>query len=735
MAEQTTTLRDGGTSALRTQGVRRTENVGVFTPTQPNVRQTNQEAVKEMSNIQRDLERLEIGGKQVVGSMYEASEWADKIRSNDAYTNFVVGMQNIDKHYQDKVNKGVALTVADYKEKKDWQTKYYDTMIADTIMQGDDTNLFFKTNFIDPATEVLDKTNAADTKAQFIVHRRNVIDQVNKNLDVMGTNATVSSVEFNIQQLKAVGVGGAREKVWGQVANSMNSAFTDKFMNGIDSPAAKQYLEDGVLTEKGKEQLFNDTFGKFAKLQNGEFSKQTSDITDEAYDAMKKTFSSWNKGVGKQIKAKMGAGQETITDTVGKVSVTTTSAADVDAAIESVGKQYSEIGGYLSPSKQASVKDAMVKLSDKKSEIDLMESIYSEVMGDAPINFDELMAQDFKIQESERTIAPNVTVTTTAKTIPRADIETRIDNNFYKDYQTAMQKGTPELASTMGKKLAQMKDSGFNGASSTNLMKNTITSFTNTGGKSIKSLNELKNELWGASSYVEASGIPNSSFLGGKAINRVEAYITGLQEQAKTNDKLTEAEILTRTKSYVYGLSREFDSIKNGYKTAKILDTLTGDVGQQDALVSGYVVGETRFASGVFNTLNALAYKEDVTPANVDQFKEYAKSKTMEIDSSYLPIFGTSISIINPTKSNTTESQSRVRDNMQKLVNEALKSSNIEKRADISDLSDEDDVKIFQYSDQNGDVMTVVNIYSSGKILLPVVMSPRNLETGTWEIR
>lgn len=736
-------LRGASATALRTQGVRRTEQTPTITPSPVNLRTTHVEADKKVSSLESDLKKLGVGLSQTATATHEASIYADKVRSNDAYTNFVAGMQQIDKHYQDKLDKGQALTVSDYKEKKDWQNSFYQDMINNSITEGDETNLIYKETFINPATNMLMKTNKIDTDAQFQVHKRNVIDNVNENIDKMGTNLTTQNVEMHIQSLKAVGIGGARDRVWSEVATSANNEFKKKYADGLDSVELQHYLdENGRLTQDGIDRLYTDNYGNFSKRKDGTYESVAGDITDEAHISMMKSFNGWIDGYNNALDKATTNNEETITDTTAKVDVSTTSVADVDKAVEESGKQFTQVHHNMTPSKLASLKDTMVKLADKQAEIHLKDSIYNRVMGrgidpdtglpvpKTPVNFDELMAFDWRVEQVERQIAPNVTVTTTAKTLPRAEIEKYLDNRFYKDYQAVIKSGDTEAAADFGQRLAMLRDSGFKGSSATGAIKNSITGLTNTGGKSSKSIGELVNEVTAVSEFIESSGTPNASFLGDKAVRSVASYINYLNTVAETDTKLTEDKILAMTKNYVYGLSRDYEAVKNGSKTMKSLNDITEDENEHDALVSGYVMGETTFAGGVYNILTTLATKEDLAPDSTEKFVDYAKTKTMELDETHFNIFGDSTTIVNPVSDNSRAGQQRVRNNMEKLVRDSLIEANVEAEIDIDDITDEENARLFQYVDQNGDIMTVLNVYSNGKIILPIVMSPDDLETG-----
>lgn len=737
---QAKSMRDVATSARRTGDVRRTEAGGTFTPAPVNLEHTNIQAEKKLSSFEKDLQALNIGTKQAVTEVYQASEWADKVRTNDTYTNYIMGMQNIDKFYSDKMDKGQALTVQDYKDKKDWQNKFYQSMIDQAVAEGDDTNLIFKNGFIDPATEHLMKTNAHDTQAQFVVHRRNTIDNVNEVIDKIGTNMTPDMAELQIQRLKAVGVGHARETVWGEVATSMNNEFYKKFKDGLDSPTLQGYLENGVLTQDGIDRLYNDTYGRFSKRTNGQFTSQVGDITDEAHLSMMKSFKGWIDGYQSKLRARTSYGEETISDTISKVDVMNTSVKDMAETAETLAAQYQDVAPHLNPSKLASVQDKMRVFAEKQMEAATLDTIYQQlnVGKDGLVsNYDEVISQDWKIDQRERTIAEGITVTTTAKKIPKERIQAYVDNRLYREAQATLLRGDANQASLLGKKIAQLQDSGFKGTSIVGLMKDNIVHLTNTGGKTAKSVNELVNEIYSAGTFAKSSGMPNASFLGNKAINGVTSFVADLRERAKTDDRLTEDVILARTKMYVYGLARDFENLKGGKGTATLLKNISGgDPTQQDEVVSGYVfggvIGETKFADGVLDTVVTLAASEDVAIDNIEKLQDYTKSKAMIIDRSYLPIWGDSISFINPTKSNDRRGQKNVRENMQTLVNDALKNANMKTEVDISDLTDEEDVRLYQYPDVNGDIMTVVNVYSSGKLLLPIMMSPEDLTTGVW---
>lgn len=271
------TIRTAGTSAIRTGTVRRTEEVSPTTPAPITLKTTHQEADKTVSRLDSDLKKLEVGAKQAVGAVYEASEFADEVRSNDAYTNFIAGMQQIDKHYSDKMAKGGRLTSKDLKDKKDWQNRFHQEMINKSISEGDDTNLTYKTKFIDPSTEMLMKTNAADTQNQFAAIKFEMTEKNDNEITTLGSFIKGDNFQKYLKDGTNLGIPNYNEKVSTDVANAHNAGLLAGELNATQPQTTMKGLVDKYYPNVLN---YDEKTGTFTR------GKGFDDLSDEGYKSM-----------------------------------------------------------------------------------------------------------------------------------------------------------------------------------------------------------------------------------------------------------------------------------------------------------------------------------------------------------------------------------------------------------------------------------------------------------------
>jgi len=295
---QAKSMRDVATSAKRTDDVRRTESVGTFTPAPVNLEHTNIQAEQKLSSFEKDLERLNVGAKKAVGAIYETSVYADKLRSNDTYTNFIAGMQNIDKHYSDKMAKGGRLTSKDIADKKDWQNRFHQAMIDQAIAAGDDTNQIFKTTFIDPSTEFLMKTNAADTQNQFNAVKFETQERNSNAATKLGIQIRGDNFKQFLSDGKRLGIGNYGETISTDVAQAHIADLTAGETNAVKpqttmrglvdryAPNALAYDEKtGQFTRgEGFEDLSDEAYKSMIQALNVQLNKNTASTTSGAFD-------------------------------------------------------------------------------------------------------------------------------------------------------------------------------------------------------------------------------------------------------------------------------------------------------------------------------------------------------------------------------------------------------------------------------------------------------------------
>jgi len=289
-------MRDIATSARRTGDVRRTERGGSFTPAPVNLNQTNIESEKKLTSFERDLEKLGVGAKQAIGAVYETSVYADKIRSNDTYTNFIAGMQNIDKFYSDKMAKGGRLTSKDLADKKDWQNRFHQSMIDQAISAGDDTNQIFKTSFIDPSTEFLMKTNAGDTQNQFNAIKFETKERNSNAVTKLGIQIRGDNFKQFLSDGKRLGIGNYGETISADVANAHNAEIVAGEINAVVAQTTMRGLVDKYAPNALS---YDEKTGQFSRGEGFE------ELSDEAYKSM---IQALNVQLNKNTASLTGAG-------------------------------------------------------------------------------------------------------------------------------------------------------------------------------------------------------------------------------------------------------------------------------------------------------------------------------------------------------------------------------------------------------------------------------------------
>ena len=289
------TMRDAIGLSSQTNGTQiQSATIGNINPAQVQAQQIQD------SNVNVFAEGIK-GLQQTAGAIYEGVQDRKKLVALDASTQYNVGMQHIDKYYSDIEATGKALTSKDISSRMEWKQKFHSDMVGRTVdgVVSENYNKDFddeivKKGFIEPAVGYLNKSYSADAKQFQELKKLENITMVKKTIDIRGVNITQYDVSELIKVLDTSGVEYPEELVYGEIANNRNSLYSDKFGTGVLSPAIKPYLQNGVLTNKGISKLFNDVQKGFIHLdENGEYTKLDKNMTDEAYDKMKKDFNSF----------------------------------------------------------------------------------------------------------------------------------------------------------------------------------------------------------------------------------------------------------------------------------------------------------------------------------------------------------------------------------------------------------------------------------------------------------
>lgn len=737
-------LRSASAQALRTQDTR-TETVSPTAVSPVNLRTTQQQADKKLTSLEGDLQKLGMGLSQTATATHQASEYADKLRSNDAYANYVVGMKQIDKHYQDKLDRGQALTVQDYKEKKDWQNRFYQDMINTSISEGDDTNLTYKNNFINPATDVLMRTNKADTSAQFEVHKKNVLDGVNDVIDKLGATMTPEMIQTQIGSLKAVGFVGAKDIVNKELAISLNNEWTNLYKDGALSPNVKKHLDaNGMLTQDGMDEMYNEIYGKFSKRKNGTFIEQTADLTPEAHEMMKKSFANMitaiNNGADK-IKA-----DTTIADTKTVVdkNYDNMSIDDIQGAIDTTTKQLIETRPYRSGiqfnNDMGHIKDMSVKLGEKR----VVTGVFNQLMGikvnpdgtrenvkPSTLNGVRSTVHTTKADEIYLGALPDgtpITITSASYDMKWNDISSQLDKMLTKEYKNAIKSGNTEQASTISRRLAELRNEsgGTEFKEANDVISGDIKSFTINGGEAVSSIVELDNKMASSAEYLKATNEAYTGFMNQRTYNEYTALKESLLKRQE-KEGLTDDYVMQQLKTFIRG-EQQLNDVKKMKEATDMLGRLNTKYSNdevQDEIVGGFVHGDTQLAGGVLS-LSLDAYNNKVAPADrtEDGFIEYARTMNMVLDETVPYVVGSSNAIMNPTPYTTDKAKSQIRTNMQKVFDKKLELYGY--KGEAINILDRDDEKfrVSQFKNADGSIITRVKVLSGLNVVQVVDMNP-----------
>jgi len=654
----------------------------------------------------------------------EASEYAGKRVGTDNLVEYKKDMSGIAQLY-DRPD----ITSADIAEKDRLEQGVYETYMQKGHFGDNElANQAFRDTYANPAAIDLLKNKESNIALKNKLHTTEELQAI--GLEMTLTNGTFTDKNVKVWQDRLRAIGQNPQAIWTGVSQGLNSAFTNKFKDGVDSVELTKYLDKGLLNQNGIDRLFNDTYGGFAKRTNGEFSKVDASITDTAYDAMKKSFNNWIDGYNKEVIGKVKKVKLTIANTNSNINIMNSTPAQALTASTTSGKQLSE-AMRLQPTKDfSSDVDNLVKLNTKAETIIVFNNAYTNLMsGDK--SYSETMEQDYVITTKERQVADNLTITVGGTTLASDDVKKYIDNKLTTDIRATVTSGDMDASSTLGVNIGLMSTDGYSGGSALKTVENNITAFNNNGFRTARTTNELIASLHLNQSFIHTYSGNNASWISRRTVEDVATYRNNLLQKAETDPTLTEDVILLKLKQKTYSLSEEYKSRNEGSRKAKLIAAT--DIVEDD-FVGGAVFGETKMGSGSFDTMLALAETQGKPILSKEDMVEFSKEVTMEVDPSKFPIFGTSVSFINPLKNNTSASQTKVRKNFQRLVDEDLKAFS-GRKIDISDLSDEDDFKTYQFIGLNGEVQTVVNMYTGRKLVMTNIYTPNEFRTGVREYK
>jgi len=688
--------------------------------------------------LMKDLEslgQLTEGAAKTSGAVYEASVWADEKRADDAHLNYINGLKSIDDYYKaivdgDEANPPRVLTVQDYKDKRRWQKDFYKDSITGSITSADKDSDIYKNRFLTPSAEMLKKVDDNDSANQFAAFKIQTKEEVDAEIEMEGSETTYEKVISKADRMKTAGYANSKSYVWSQTANSLNSEFTDRFKDGVDSTSLTQYTTEGILTQEGIDRLFNDTYGRIGTRKDGVYNKTYADQTDESWESMKKSFNGWIDNYNKSRVTKAKKFLLTIDESNAKMDVKTTTLTEATKTLnESLGHLSKAM--TLQPDKDySSDKDHVSKMLTKTKTIEMLNSSYNQIIsGDK--SYSEVMSEEHVVTSQERLVAKGIPITTATSRITKAEKKAYLDNRIAKEIGATINNQGMEQSSTLGVNIGNMHSDGYAGEG-TKMISDNIVSFNKSGYTGATNSTQLLNSLHLNHTYLKTYGNNNSSWINSNSVKEIETYRTQLEDKAETDDRLTPNIILSKIKQKTWTMAKEWTSKNEGSRLQKFLsdaDIVTDD------LVAGGIWGETTLVNGVFNSLLTMAESSGGKPIRTkEELITFAKEKTIEIDDSWLPVGGTSFSFINPTTNSSTSMKNKVRSNMQTLISSDL--SHLKGvDVNVSDLSDEDHVDIIQVPDVNGEMLTTINVYSGRNIIMTSIYTSRELRTGRREYR
>jgi len=301
------------------------------------VRATQTQQTNEVDLMARDIETLVGGASKIAKAFVKTSEYADKVRASDTYSNFVKGMHEIDKHYQDKLSEGQALTVRDYKDKKDWQERFLVDMTTSGIQKEDETNLIFKEKFISPARMYVDETSKRDTGKQFVQHQKDVVNKESRVADEMGKDMTSDVFNQSISNLALSGNDKAVAIESNATAVSYNTSFKATEASGSNYESIKDIVENEYPNV-----LKLDESGTIVR---GDGFNQ---LTDEALSSMITTIQAGHKRMVAANKTKSIIDASNMKNSVTNINTAISNGSSIDELIPTYMKNVSKLdrAGY-----------------------------------------------------------------------------------------------------------------------------------------------------------------------------------------------------------------------------------------------------------------------------------------------------------------------------------------------------------------------------------------------------
>lgn len=674
------------------------------------------QATKQIDLMAKDIENLMGGASKVVKSVVQTSEYADKVRAGDTYNNFVKGMHEIDSFYQDKMDQGQALTVQDYKDKKDWQESFMVDITSNGIQEGDESNLIFKEGFLKPANEYLFKTSAKDTAKQF---QRGKLEKQARDFDEADSlkqDNRVGNIQTKIDEGKILGIPNYGKQLYSKVATSTIENWTGTNDNDI---------VDAIST--GTEDLLLDKyFGNYLKYdKDGNMVSTDARIDDTASTRMKNSFNNRISGVKKSLAKKSAKLNDNLSIAESNMDINNMSSTDADIV---VNRALNTVVGLMKTQGDkdwSSEYDTVTNMSIKAEKIGMLESIKASIdTGDA--NLSEVLSTNYKFDVELRQIAEGVPKVKATVTLDKDVIVGYINAKNDELYSNTINSPfIPNESSTFGANIATLKGSGLPSSTAKKIELNED-QFYNNGFSAAKTTDEFMNAFTVNSSY-ENTGEPNNiTIFNNDGTKIMGSYYQDLKAQQEKDDTITDEYVLGRLKQRAYGLSAEKRTANHEERLAKSIGYTDEEF---DDYVSGYITGETQPVSGAIGVLVQLSSGKQ--PRTIDEFQDFAKSKTMEIDPAGANIWGDSLTMINPTPKT---SSSDVRTNLKKLLSDDLSKFKGVDVEDIDDIVDEGDAfRIYQYVGIRGQVQTVVNYYDGDVLARSALYSADELSTGIRE--
>jgi len=689
---------------------------------------TNIQATEQVDNsaaLTKDIGKM-FGG--VMKEHQQASEYAGARVGTDNLVNYKSDMEKVARRYADKKD----VTSSDMVAKNREEHGLYESYMQKGHF-GDNAlaNEAFKDTYSSPAYDHLLRSETQNNTKKVLLFQGETKRDISFAISYLGTDLNKEVVETFTTQYRNAGLDP--QLIWDKVAIGLNSAYSNKFKDGLSSPSLVPYLEQGALTQDSLDNLFNDTYGKFATRTNGVFKKVDKSIPDSAYEMMKKSYSGWLSSFNKQDKK----GKTKVDILSPSIISGLRSDMPIDVlknAEKNFKLEYIQVSAACALngndsdacSKLPKLRDAGNVLATKIEENFQLDTSFKR--------FNSSADNDISSLNTDTTIS--VSVKSYSKGIPDGLKSSMVDAEQKQEY---VQKRYSSMLTSLltskeldldgsnglAKKIAALFTSNMTGGSTTSAS-NTMKSVSNMASlNGANTTGQLLNNLQFAVSYKEATGVGSYDGLSRQTLGSVLSYYGALVERQKEDPE-------TYTEAKILGLIRIMSSaqINSNSKmafegTRDVLKELglDGDGDEGDELLKGsylwYTHGTGIFSEGSLDIALKYIKNDGMSYPNVGQVKSAVKAKMLVLDPDAVPMWGTSLAVTKPTQLGD-KSDDEWRDNFNDLVKYKLYKNVELLNVKFEDIVDEgvggtSTIQVKQVDDTQG-LQTIVEFIKGGRV-------------------